>query len=264
MCGPDTPVADGQPAGCSAGDRPRRWWPRCPICSTEGWRRHDGRTLSSARRGGLLRAFNEAGVIEAADVHVAQRSAALPAEPDERVALAIAFVVRAVRGGSVCVDLRIGGPTQVDDELHWPEPKQWLAAVTASPLLGKPPVLHLRRGPALLRPVLARGAPGAADVLALRRPGRPGDVTALERLFPPGSRSSGRRGGRPVAAAQPCSPGGREPARPPRLHGCWPCSPSRPTRAQTATAHRTGSANRKGGGTPAGGSPARGEPVERG
>ena len=54
---------------------------------------------------GLLRVFNEAGVLDAADVHTAARLTALGGEPDESVALAVALAVRAVRGGSVCVDL---------------------------------------------------------------------------------------------------------------------------------------------------------------
>ena len=57
---------------------------------------------------GLLRDFNQAGVIDAADVLVAQRLTELAREPDELVGLAIAFAVRAVRGGSVCVDLSTG------------------------------------------------------------------------------------------------------------------------------------------------------------
>src|SRR6478672_11442117 len=54
---------------------------------------------------GALRAFNRAGVLSAADVHVAVRLAELGEESDELVRLAIAFAVRGVRSGSVCVDL---------------------------------------------------------------------------------------------------------------------------------------------------------------
>ena len=69
-----------------------------PVTDPADWRRSVAAT-------GLLRAFNEAGVLEASDVLVAQRLTALAEETDERVALAVAFVVRAVRGGSVCIDL---------------------------------------------------------------------------------------------------------------------------------------------------------------
>ncbi len=101
---------------------------------------HDPRLARGA--GGLLRTFNEAGVLDAADVHVAQRLCALAAEDDELVALAAAVVVRAVRGGSVCVDLA----TVAEDapDLSWPDADAWYAALAASPLVtADPPVLRL-------------------------------------------------------------------------------------------------------------------------
>ena len=45
---------------------------------------HDPRLAHGAA--GLLRTFNEAGVLDAADVHVAQRLCALAAEDEELVA----------------------------------------------------------------------------------------------------------------------------------------------------------------------------------
>jgi exodeoxyribonuclease V alpha subunit len=101
---------------------------------------HDPRLAKAA--GGLLRPFNEAGVLDAADVHVALRLCDLAGEEDELVALAVAFVVRAVRGGSVCVDLA----TVADDEIElvWPDAEAWHAAVSASPLVtSATPVLRL-------------------------------------------------------------------------------------------------------------------------
>ncbi len=106
---------------------------------------------------GLLRDFNVAGVIDAADVHVAQRLCALAApdnvrsadKRDELVALAVAVAVRAVRGGSVCVDLATVShdwalhAVQGLVELPWPDPDTWCAAVTSSGLTGSPPLLHL-------------------------------------------------------------------------------------------------------------------------
>jgi exodeoxyribonuclease V alpha subunit len=92
---------------------------------------------------GLLREFNEAGVLEAADVHVAARITALAKEYDEAVSLAVALAVRALRSGSVCVDLRaVQGQVGVDG-LPWPEVEGWLAAVRDSTLVGTPPVLRL-------------------------------------------------------------------------------------------------------------------------
>ncbi|CAJ1510358.1 exodeoxyribonuclease V subunit alpha [[Mycobacterium] burgundiense] len=93
---------------------------------------------------GLLRDFNAAGVLEAADVHVAARLAQLCDEDvDETVTLAVALAVRAVRAGSVCVDLTTVAADSGAPELDWPQPAQWVAAVRASPLLATPPVLHL-------------------------------------------------------------------------------------------------------------------------
>jgi exodeoxyribonuclease V alpha subunit len=94
------------------------------------------------RASGLLGEFNAAGVLTAADVHVASTLGRLCGEPDERVLLAAALAVRAVREGSVCLDLA-GARTSVGDvedpvdldALPWPEPTGWLAAVQASPLV---------------------------------------------------------------------------------------------------------------------------------
>lgn len=92
---------------------------------------------------GLLRTFNEAGLVEAADVHVARRVTALAEEPDDSVALAVALAVRAVRGGSVCVDLTTVAEDSGLDGLPWPETAAWLTALRASPLTGTPAVLRL-------------------------------------------------------------------------------------------------------------------------
>ena len=92
---------------------------------------------------GLLRVFNEAGLIETADVHVGRRLTSMTGETDPAVALAVALAVRAVRGGSVCVDLTTVAALSGLEELPWPEPTAWLAAVAASPLAGTPSVLRL-------------------------------------------------------------------------------------------------------------------------
>ena len=82
---------------------------------------------------GMLRAFNVAGVLESADVHVAQRLGRLGGESDETVLLTVALAVRAVRAGSVCLDL--GTAPDIAPDLTWPEPSAWAAAVGASPLV---------------------------------------------------------------------------------------------------------------------------------
>jgi exodeoxyribonuclease V alpha subunit len=98
------------------------------------------------RAAGLLRAFNEAGVLAPADVHVAQRLAALASEADDAVRLALALAVRAPRLGHVYVDLatiRDTATVDIDEPvdlsaLPWPETGAWLASVAASPLVGGP------------------------------------------------------------------------------------------------------------------------------
>jgi len=90
----------------------------------------------------VLRAFNRAGVLSAADVHVAQRLAALTGEQDPLVALAAALGVRAPRLGHVYVDLatvRATATSELEDAvdldaLDWPPPGPWRAAVARSAL----------------------------------------------------------------------------------------------------------------------------------
>jgi exodeoxyribonuclease V alpha subunit len=142
----------------------------------------------SAGATGLLRVFNESGVLEAADVHVATRLTALAQETDETVALAVALVVRALRGGSVCVDLTTVAAS-LENDLPWPEPTQWLAAVRASPLLGSPPVLRLYSDRLLyLDRYWREEEQVCADLLALPAAQVPVDAAALaaglERVFP--------------------------------------------------------------------------------
>jgi exodeoxyribonuclease V alpha subunit len=92
---------------------------------------------------GTLRVFNEAGILAAADIHVAERLAQLAKEKDELVQLATALAVRAPRLGSVCVDLATIADTAGADldtpaeteTLPWPEPEAWLDALSASSLV---------------------------------------------------------------------------------------------------------------------------------
>jgi exodeoxyribonuclease V alpha subunit len=96
------------------------------------------------RATGLLATFGAAGVLHAADVHVAQRLGALCGENDEQVLLAVALAVRGVRMGSVTLRLREAGETVVVDrsdpeavvevDLPWPEPDAWVEAVRGSVL----------------------------------------------------------------------------------------------------------------------------------
>lgn len=136
---------------------------------------------------GLLRDFNEAGVLHAADVHVAQRVTALAKETNEAVALAVALAVRALRGGAVCVDLSTVAADCSAPELPWPEPASWLAAVRGSCLIGEPPVLRLYDDRLLyLDRYWREEGQVCADLLALSAPGATVDMPTLERLFPRG------------------------------------------------------------------------------
>ncbi|MGP0077631.1 exodeoxyribonuclease V subunit alpha [Mycobacterium sp.] len=137
--------------------------------------------------GGLLGDFNAAGVLEAADVHVAQRTTTLAKESDAAVILAVALVVRALRGGSVCVDLSAVAADCGAPELPWPEPASWLAAVQASRLTCEPPVLRLYDDRLLyLDRYWREESQVCADLLALSVPGARVEVPTLDRLFPPG------------------------------------------------------------------------------
>ncbi len=93
--------------------------------------------------GGLLRPFNEIGLLAAADVHVALRLCSLVAEEREAVALAVALAVRAPRLGHVFVDLgTVRDTASVESEepvdlsaLPWPDPRAWVGALAESELV---------------------------------------------------------------------------------------------------------------------------------
>ncbi|OLL72763.1 Exodeoxyribonuclease V alpha chain [Pseudonocardia sp. Ae168_Ps1] len=104
---------------------------------------------------GVLAEFNVADVLAPGDLHVARRLARLGGRGDPTgvadgaaaepvpVLLAAALAVRAIRNGSVCVDLSAAatstaseGEIAVDvSGLPWPEPAAWRAELAASPLV---------------------------------------------------------------------------------------------------------------------------------
>ena len=136
-----------------------------------------------SRASGLLAVFAEAGVLAAADVHVARRLGDLARESDERVLLAAALAVRAVRLGATCLELDRLRDVSVDEDapddesggavrarpsggvdlaaLPWPSSAEVVSALRRSPLVvGAPhgslrplhladtdagPLLHLER-----------------------------------------------------------------------------------------------------------------------
>jgi exodeoxyribonuclease V alpha subunit len=136
---------------------------------------------------GLVRTFNEAGVLDVSDVQVANRICALGKEHDERVALAVALLVRALRSGSVCVDLASIAEVVGSDDVPWPEPVQWQAAVRVSALLRDLPVLHLYDDRLLYLDRYWREEKQVCDdLLALLVSRETVKVPAFERLFPAG------------------------------------------------------------------------------
>jgi exodeoxyribonuclease V alpha subunit len=83
----------------------------------------------------LLREFSRAGVLAAADVHVARTLAELAGVDKDEVLLALALAVRAPRLGHVFVDrTRAEAAVTVEDRdrpLPWPDPATWPAQLAA-------------------------------------------------------------------------------------------------------------------------------------
>jgi exodeoxyribonuclease V alpha subunit len=142
------------------------------------------------RATGLLREFNDAEVLSAADVHVAGRLGRLAGEADEEVLLALALAVRGLRGGSVCVDL--AQVSRLEDSLDWPEYAGWVDKVRASPLVGPGRPLRWDLDLLYLDRYWRQEEQVRADLVA-RENQLPPSVdsgrlaAALDRLFDPGS-----------------------------------------------------------------------------
>jgi exodeoxyribonuclease V alpha subunit len=91
--------------------------------------------------------WNDSGVLSAADIHMASTLVRLGGGPDPLVALGVAFVVRALRMGHVCVELAALPLTVSADEatvpdgtmdvrtLPWPDPGDWTSHLHDSPLV---------------------------------------------------------------------------------------------------------------------------------
>lgn len=157
----------------------------------------------ATRATGLLAAFNARGVLAATDVHVARRLGRLGGAGDEQVLLAAALVVRALRAGSVCLDLAAvdrtvlaEGDEVVDtSDLPWPDPEPWTAACAASPLTAGDDEAATGRPLRLVDGLLYldrywRQEQQVRDTLAQRAAAAPPSVDAdrlrgaLDRLFP--------------------------------------------------------------------------------
>ncbi|GAA1477674.1 exodeoxyribonuclease V subunit alpha [Nocardioides aestuarii] len=132
---------------------------------------------------GPLAELNRAGVLEAADVHVARRVTALAGDDDPLVALAVAVAVRAVRSGSVCVRLAEVAAEE-ESGTTWPDPGVWQAAVAASPLVSGPALLHLEGDRLYLDRYWREELQVCDDLLSRPRDEVAGEPTGLARVFP--------------------------------------------------------------------------------
>ena len=198
MSGPGVVDADGAAPGVfalAAADRAGRR--DCPTCWRVGMTTTFDVVAGAAGRPGCSATFNRAGILSAADVHVARRLGAIGGETDEAVLLAAALVVRSTRHGSVVLDLDDG---RGDDQpgrrrgrrrrraptcaLDWPD--DWVARCAASPLVGSGGPLRMARLAALAGAVLGPGGAGrrrAARPVG-RRAGRPRPGRARGRAGP--------------------------------------------------------------------------------
>jgi exodeoxyribonuclease V alpha subunit len=149
--------------------------------------------------GGALAAFNAAGVLAAADVHVARRLMALAGTGDEAAGLAAALAVRAPRLGHVCADLATIRDTVAVEEgsgvdlaaLPWPEVDAWVRGLASSPLVAVGEEGHPDRPLRLLGTRLYLDRYWRDERLVagdlLERAGAPAeeaDPAAVARLFP--------------------------------------------------------------------------------
>ena len=228
MTGPDTPVVDGTPCGVftwqpvagarrGAERRPRPGGGRVTDV-------FDARLARGAS--GLLLEFNDAGVLAAADVHVARRLADLTDGTDASVLLATALAVRAPRIGHVFVDLeRIHETATVDVDdpidlttLPWPAPAG-LDRGRRGERAGRPgPPAPARGQRALPRPLLARGAAGRDGPRGARQARHRPPPRPRRRHHPPlhrrvprrPSEAGGRRRGAPPPRGRRRRPGHRQ------------------------------------------------------
>jgi exodeoxyribonuclease V alpha subunit len=157
------------------------------------------------RAASVLAVFNAAGVLGVADVHVAQTLGRLGNDTDDRVLLAVALAVRAVRLGSVCIDLGQVSATvtaegadtiELPADLPWPDPTDWYAACRRSPLVADGVNGDASRPLRLVDELLYldrywRQEEGVRSELNARASGTPSTINqarfaaALTKLFPP-------------------------------------------------------------------------------
>ena len=267
MTGPDTPVVDGAPCGVFAWRPPAALVEALSDVLDRGGARDatpiDAST-PAARCGapGLLREFNDAGVLAAADVHVARAARARsPARTDEAVAAR-----RRARRPRAAARPRLRRPR--DDPRHGDgrrrragRPRRAPVArrrrtgsrgCAASPLVavgddGAEPAAAARRHARSTSTATGARSAQVADGPARAAPRRAGAVDeARARRRPraavrrrPDDRQRARRGGRGACAASRWSPAARAPARRRPSRGSSRCSPSRPRRRRARRSSRS-------------------------
>ncbi len=169
---------------------------------------------------GLLRVFNRAGVLGLADVHTAVAVSRIVGESDETVQLAVGLVVRALRMGSVCIDLATVAGAVFDEseeevdisDLPWPEVQAWQSSCADSALVtvgpdevGRRPVrlahglLYLERywgQEEIVRTQLQQRAAAPPPPVDVRRA-----AEALSRLFDGAGLDAGEADRQRIAAA---------------------------------------------------------------
>ncbi|WP_210424371.1 exodeoxyribonuclease V subunit alpha [Gephyromycinifex aptenodytis] len=144
------------------------------------------------RAQGLLAHANQAGLVTAPDVHVADRLGVLTGEDRPEVLLAVALLSRAARAGSTCLDVR--SVAELTPEVAWPEgagwpdPQAWSQACQSGPLI-EAGVLRHEFGLLYLDRYWQEERQVCADLqLRLSQPPPQVDedrlASALERLFP--------------------------------------------------------------------------------
>ncbi len=142
----------------------------------------------ASRATGLLRHFNDAGVIAAPDVNVARCLGLLGSCGDDIVLLGVALAVRAPRLGHTCVDLETirktadadtEAPVALED-LPWPDSGEWIRRLSETSLVGDDRPLRLEGTTLYLDRYWSDECQVASDLL--RRAGSPPAAVDLQML----------------------------------------------------------------------------------
>ncbi|NQU37453.1 MAG: exodeoxyribonuclease V subunit alpha, partial [Actinobacteria bacterium] len=135
---------------------------------------------------GILADFNQVGLIESTDIHVARTLSSAVGEDDERVLLAIALLVAHTRAGSVCLDLATvaqeqpdAGPDLAGAPLPWPPETEWIALIAGSPTTQRSDPALTLRGTLLYLDRYVRHEDHLLRLIQARRGARPVVDTAL-------------------------------------------------------------------------------------